>query len=246
MRILKTGAQLIQVFGLFAAVVVFMSHVSIAQQPLATPAIVEEKTVESSEGSITRGKFRVWENRQTKTGRQIHLDFIVVHAQSKEPKPDPLFFIVGGPGQAATTVAARFQNHWVRKDRDIILINQRGTGGDNRLAFDYTEGATELQQYFDPIMEEAVVRRNLERLNQRADLRMYSTPMAADDLNDFRMAMQYQKINIMGGSYGTCAPAWSIFGVTAARFERQPWQYAPRSNFATRFIIRKLPSAHWR
>lgn len=206
MKNLNPGIQLICALGLLAAAQWLSTSACFAQQLSevpAAPAIVDQKTVESSDGRLTRGKFRVWENRQSKIGRQIHLDFIVLHAQNEQPSPDPLFFIVGGPGQAATAVAARFEQHWIRKDRDIVLINQRGTGGDNRLEFDYTGSVESLQQYFDPIMEPSVVLRNLARLSKRADLRMYSTPTAADDLNDFRKAMRYEKINLMGGSYGT-------------------------------------------
>lgn len=168
--------------------------------------LVDVKTTKNSSGKVTRGKFRVWENRLTKTGRQIHLNFLVLHAQNDASESDPFFFIVGGPGQASTTAAPMFQNHWIRQDRDIVMLDQRGTGGDNRLAFDYTEQkASQLQEYFDPIMSPAVVQRNLDKLSRRADLRMYSTPIAADDMDDFRRAMGYDKINIMGGSYGTRA-----------------------------------------
>ena len=175
-------------------------------QLLETASIVDKKTKETAQGNVTSGKFRAFENRETNSGRIIHLDFVVLHATDDNPKPDPFLFFFGGPGQAAAEFSDRFTNHWIRKDRDIVLISQRGTGGDNKLAFDYqTDGTTSLQQFLEPVMDETTVKKNLARLRGRFDLRMYSTFSAMDDVNDFREAMGYEKINISGGSYGTRA-----------------------------------------
>ena len=194
-------------FCLLVAIAVGTSaDVGFAQTPqLESPSFIDKRTTETANGRVTRGKFQVWENRQSRTGRKIHLKFVVLHAHTKLPKPDPLFYVAGGPGQAVTTISNAFQDHWIRQERDIVMLDQRGTGSDNHLAFDYTVGGSTLQQFFDPIMEPSVVRRNLDRLSKLADLRMYSTPIAADDLNDFRQMMGYEKINLMGGSYGTRA-----------------------------------------
>src|SRR5687768_13992161 len=80
-------------------------------------------------------ELRVFENRQTRQGRQLGLRIAVVPALAKSPRPDPLFILVGGPGQAATKdgaqVAAALGD--VRRTRDIVLVDQRGTGGSNAL-----------------------------------------------------------------------------------------------------------------
>ena len=165
--------------------------------------IVDRQTTQTRSGKVTRGKFRVLENRDDPSGKQIHLDFTVLHARNRRPQPDPFFFFAGGPGQAVTTVADRFRNHWIRNDRDIVLIDQRGTAGDHDLSFQFRTEGDVLQQFLAPVMDGATVRANLERLKQIADLRMYSTPLAADDVDAFRRAMGYGKINIKGGSYGT-------------------------------------------
>src|SRR5262245_41760936 len=51
------------------------------------------------------GTYQVWENRAAKSGRKISLEIIVLPALSSHPKPDPVFFLAGGPGQAATDFA---------------------------------------------------------------------------------------------------------------------------------------------
>jgi len=49
------------------------------------------------------------------------------------PKPDPLFYLAGGPGQANVDVYRGYVESWIRHDRDIVFVNVRGTGGDNDL-----------------------------------------------------------------------------------------------------------------
>ena len=84
------------------------------------------------------GKYEVFEDRRSKTGRRIALNIIVLPAKAVTPAPDPLFVLVGGPGQAATLGASgnwrRFDS--IRSERDIVLVDQRGTGKSNPLTCD--------------------------------------------------------------------------------------------------------------
>jgi len=81
------------------------------------------------------GTLTVYENRETKQGRQIDLNIVVLPALRADAQPDPLFFLAGGPGQGAAklakTVRLFFQR--VQNDRDIVLVDQRGTGKSNPL-----------------------------------------------------------------------------------------------------------------
>jgi pimeloyl-ACP methyl ester carboxylesterase len=76
------------------------------------------------------GTFKVAENPDQPAGRQIELFVARVPAISLNKAPDPLFLIAGGPGTSAvdlyTSSAAPFDR--VRRDRDIVLLDQRGTG----------------------------------------------------------------------------------------------------------------------
>jgi hypothetical protein len=68
------------------------------------------------------GVFEVYENRETKTGAVIRLRVAVIPALSRHSKPDPLFILAGGPGQAATEVGPfllPFLKN-VKVDRDIV------------------------------------------------------------------------------------------------------------------------------
>jgi pimeloyl-ACP methyl ester carboxylesterase len=150
------------------------------------------------------GTLTVYENRHTKQGRQIDLNIVVLPALSNDPKPDPFFFLAGGPGQGAAQMAKPLREAFrqILNDRDIVLVDQRGTGRSNPLnCIDQDDSIKALEE-----TDEAA----LEKLKQclagyDADLRLYTTTIAMDDLDDVRAYLGYDQINVYGGSYGTRA-----------------------------------------
>ena len=150
------------------------------------------------------GTFKVYENRATKQGRQIDLNIVVLPALRADSQPDPLFFLAGGPGQGAAklakTVRTIFQR--VQNDRDIVLVDQRGTGKSNPL--DCNSDDDSLQAFMET-NEQALERLKACQAKYDADLTLYTTPIAMDDLDDVRAFLGYEKINVYGGSYGTRA-----------------------------------------
>src|SRR5205085_5697929 len=85
------------------------------------------------------GKVVVPENAREPDGRKTELFVARVPAISLNKAKDPLFLIAGGPGTSAvdlyTSSAAPFDR--VRRNRDIILLDQRGTGRSHRLDCHY-------------------------------------------------------------------------------------------------------------
>ncbi len=155
-------------------------------------------------GKISRGTFKVFENREAGEGRMIALKVVVLHATGDNPKPDPVFYFAGGPGQGAADLARTWFEASYREKRDIVVINQRGTGGDNLLLV--SVGSDEdLQTYMDSVFQIEAYRTGLAELEKNFDLTLYSTSTAMDDINEARIALGYDQINIMGGSYGTRA-----------------------------------------
>ena len=88
------------------------------------------------------GTVEVWENREAQTGRRINLKVVVLPGARRAENRDPLFFLAGGPGQSATREASGIQQMFrpVLADRDIVLVDQRGTGESNSLACEPKEG----------------------------------------------------------------------------------------------------------
>ncbi len=149
------------------------------------------------------GTFVTSENPDEPDGRKIELFVARVPAISFNKKPDPLFLIAGGPGTSAvdlyTSAAGPFDR--VRRDRDIILLDQRGTGRSHRLDCKYGN-----QNLFDRVEEIRVAEENakcLAALSKTSDVRQYTTSVAVRDLDDVREALGYERINLFGNSYGT-------------------------------------------
>lgn len=152
------------------------------------------------------GTYTVYENRAARSGRTIDLNIMVLPAGGTNPHPDPVFWLAGGPGLGATRVAGGIRRAWFREERDIVLVDQRGTGESNPLDCDVAPGGDDnLQAYLDPAFRAEVFEACLEQLEKIADLTQYTTPIAMDDLNDIRAALGFDIINVMGGSYGSRA-----------------------------------------
>ena len=152
------------------------------------------------------GSLEVFENRAAKTGRKISLRIEVFPATGNDKRTDPLFYIPGGPGSSATEDAPYVAHDLrkVREHRDLVFLDQRGTGGSNGLEctlFDPNDPQS-LLEHWNPPDKVRECRRQLEK---RANLRLYTTTIAVDDLDDVRAALGYDKINIYGASYGTRA-----------------------------------------
>jgi pimeloyl-ACP methyl ester carboxylesterase len=85
--------------------------------------------------TVRCGKYEVFENRKTRSGRKIQLSLMVLPSFSAKPASDPVFFLAGGPGQSAVAVAIAGGKNLLsdeRSQRDIVLVDQRGTGGSIR------------------------------------------------------------------------------------------------------------------
>lgn len=148
--------------------------------------------------------FQTPENPADANGRQLQLQVIVIPAIRQLPEPDPFVILVGGPGQAATVDALQvipfFQE--IREDRDILLVDQRGTG---RLSpFDCQIGNEDEIQGTTEFLLELQTQYLQECLASiDADPRYYTTDIAVQDLESIRNFLGYSQLNLWGVSYGT-------------------------------------------
>jgi pimeloyl-ACP methyl ester carboxylesterase len=150
------------------------------------------------------GTVSVWENRVLKHGRRLALKVMVLPAL-QAGAPDAFFPLAGGPGQSAVDAyPATGYTNAVRKDRDVVLVDQRGTGGSAPMKCDLRD-MTNAQQILGEEISPERLRACREQLGQTADLTQYTTSIFADDLDEVRAALGYDKIDLFGGSYGTRA-----------------------------------------
>ena len=152
--------------------------------------------------------FRVPENWAAPGGRQIALRLALIRSKAAQPAPDPVVFIAGGPGQSAVDsypqVAPALEP--LLQHRNIVLLDQRGTGGSNALECPRADKAAEaraLQPGFDAAQVEADTRACLAEVEQKADPRYYTTTDAVRDLIALRKALGDPQFNLIGVSYGT-------------------------------------------
>ena len=151
------------------------------------------------------GVITVPENPDKPNGRQLQIGVAVVPATGKA-QPDPIVPLMGGPGEETIAAAAYFLKQFapLRTDRDILLVDQRGTGRSDALRcelYSPDDPAASLRDVF-PL---AAVKRCQQQLSARADLTQYTYLHFASDLEQVRRALGYGKLNISGGSYGTRA-----------------------------------------
>ena len=167
------------------------------------PTIALESCYPVSDLSARCGTLTVPENRSQPDARTIDLFLAVLPATGSETKPDPLFFIPGGPGQSAVEVYAQVASAFaqINQNHDIVLLDQRGTGRSHPL--DCPESEDDLNTEIDDAALRAYVSACADQLD--ADLRFYTTTEAVADLDEVRQALGYQGINLYGASYGTRA-----------------------------------------
>ena len=149
------------------------------------------------------GVVDVWEDRQARAGRRIGLKVVVLPALKQDHAADPLFILAGGPGQGAADMAAGYQEilRPIEIRRDIVFIDQRGTGKSNPLECRIErEGAEPGRGRLASRMREC-----LETYRSRADVTRYTTDVAMDDLDEVRGFLGYSTIDLYGVSYGTRA-----------------------------------------
>lgn len=151
----------------------------------------------------------VFENRETRQGRKIALNIVVVPAIARNKESDPIFVFAGGPGQAATDLAreALAMLGGMNNKRDLVLIDQRGTGKSNGLMCVFPDATN--PEMNDPARRDALLRKTIAacriKLEAKADLTQYTTTIAMADIDQVREALGYDRVNLWGGSYGTRA-----------------------------------------
>lgn len=152
------------------------------------------------------GTLEVFENRATRKGRKINLKVMVLPATGTERLPDPLFYIPGGPGSSATEDASGVAGNFakIHERRDLVFLDQRGTGGSNPLNC-HLFNPKDPQSYFGYFFPLEDVKKCRVQNEAHADLTLYTTSIAMDDLDEVRAALGYDRINLFGGSYGTRA-----------------------------------------
>ena len=172
------------------------------QAPAASAPPVNTLTVKpcTVDGMQARcGTLIVPENRLTGQGRTIPVRFVVIPAASQDRAPDPVVYFAGGPGRSAVDDIPGEVSllGTLNMRRDLVFIEQRGTGKSNPLNC----------PAFPGLADKAALRASVESClaHLHGDLRFYTTAMFTDDVSQVLSDLHYATANLIGISYGTTA-----------------------------------------
>lgn len=158
------------------------------------------------------GDLFVKENRLKPKSREIRLPVIIVKSTSENPEPDPVLYTAGGPG-ASSLGRARGARHLskITAKRDLIIFEQRGTTFAEPampcpevVEASQKAAREDLRRDAATRLELKAVRECRKRLvKEGVDLAAFDSAASAEDLEDLRRVLGYEKWNLYGLSYST-------------------------------------------
>jgi pimeloyl-ACP methyl ester carboxylesterase len=162
--------------------------------------------LEGIRSQVKCGSLMVPENYHNSEGKHISINFAVLPAIDKSQNNEPLMFLAGGPGQAAVELAAHIISNFaeIRKTRDVILVDQRGTGLSQPMLCDEND----TKQLYSVIPEdyaEQDVIDCIEKFKESHDLSQYNSENAVRDFDTVREVLGHKQVHLYGASYGTRA-----------------------------------------
>ncbi len=185
----------------FALTVLALATIRATTSPAASGVTLTPCHIEGVKEKLRCGVYNVFENRRTRTGRKLPLKIVLIPAREPHPDQGPVFYMAGGPGETATELASLVME-W---EHDVVLVDERGTGDGHRLDCKSPGSDDDLEAYLNGPFDPAAARVCRDGLQKKYDLSQYTTPNFADDIDEVRAAMGYEKINIHAGSFGTYA-----------------------------------------
>jgi pimeloyl-ACP methyl ester carboxylesterase len=181
-------------------VALFLATVALAQ-----PAHKENDHcyVDGLSERLRCGYVKVAENPDNPNGRKINIHYAIIPAV-KNIYPNQAFLaIAGGPGQSAIDNAPLFDNTFgqIRETRDILLIDQRGTGRSNILHCPEDKDISPLLIDGDDFDTVAETKKCLAAID--SDVTQYTSTNALNDFEAVRKSLGYDRLHVYGISYGT-------------------------------------------
>lgn len=145
---------------------------------------------------IECGYLIVPEDRSNPDSESIELAVAILSSRSATPAPDPVIFLEGGPGGSALLGIEDWYNLPFLDTRDMVLIDQRGTG----FSFPSLDCiGIEDEEDYTAALEACRGDFEAEGINLSA----YNSAESAADIRDLTVALGYDQVNLLGISYGT-------------------------------------------
>lgn len=153
--------------------------------------------------SVYEGFVEVFENRSVNSGKKIQLYVIIIPSIKKTTQP-PLLYVDAGPGLSSAESVFYYspRTNIYRQERDVVLIDTRGTGKSNPLHCPSVQVKTSMPQMFEEIYPADSVKECYRLLSKENDLTQYNTTNAVHDFEEVRQQLGYEKFSVFGLLYG--------------------------------------------
>jgi len=164
---------------------------------------------QQAQTKVIDGILEVPENRTVPNSRTLKLVYKVLKAKNRNSKKAPILYLQGGPGGATLFMEAFWKNHPLRNDRDIVLMDQRGTGQSEAICGETGNASLailgqDLDQDDEYEALNAIFLECKKTIKEnKIDLSGYNSQENAADFDALRKVLGYEKWNLFGGSYGS-------------------------------------------
>ncbi|MBX3084669.1 MAG: alpha/beta fold hydrolase [Anaerolineae bacterium] len=210
----QLGRQLVGVCVLVCLLLMLMStDMSVLAQSKGKSSRFEEAKCPMplpNDVNVTCGYLSVPEDHNEVNSRPIKLAVAILHSHSNHPQPDPVVHLHGGPGQADLRRIFGYLNASYLAERDLILVDQRGTGFsepslrcpevDDATLNSLLQGRTRQDTIDGDVAGAAACRDRLQ--NEGITIAAYNSLQSAADFEELRQALGYAQWNLYGTSYG--------------------------------------------
>jgi len=171
------------------------------------PPVFDQLSYHQPDGftdSLLVGTLSVYENNEAQTGNKINLFVAVTPAIVRDSLMEPIFIIDGGPGVAASNQSYFYTeiDQSYRRYHDIVYVDARGTGKSNPLHCLEIQTKSSPQEHFENPYPKEELEACIQRYRVSVDFNFYQSKYMVDDLEAVRQWLGYDKINLMGTSFG--------------------------------------------
>lgn len=193
------GMKLIAGLALLASL-----GLAMACAPVKPAYRLESKSCAIDVAGAECGSVTVPENYDAPQGRAIKLNVVILRSTGPKTAHAPLFELEGGPGVPVSESVPFYAGDGAvyRRNRDLVFVDMRGTGGSNPLRCPALEALAQ-SRAGGAMYPTDLTAACAASLGGRADLRQYTTANAVRDLDAVREALGARQIALDALSYGT-------------------------------------------
>lgn len=209
---LETRRRLLVIAAASLASLALTSTGQAATAPQFEPTACDLPDIADVAPRLRCGVVRVPRDYTRPDGPTYALAVVLIASATQPAQPDPVVYISGGPGSPLTIYTGYQARYPYAPDRDLILVDQRGTGRSEPRLCPEMQGAlvnAMVAVATDPTPDALAADRTAHAACRDAirgcgiDLDTFGTAATVEDFEWVRRALKVERWNVVGESYGT-------------------------------------------